>query len=297
MSKRLVISAMLIGALVGVTMIPAANAAVSVAITNFRGVWDPTVSYAAGAIVTYNGQSYICTLKNKNVVPTDTDGWAVLDASGTPGPRGPSGATGPTGATGAAGPAGPVGQAGSMGPPGPAGAAGPTGATGSQGPTGAAGAPGATGPVGATGPQGATGPAGPPAAVIGYGSESSGGVSFTVAGTRYTLATTSPVSTSGTYIVNTSLILSVRPLDGLFCGFALASTGNPAGSGASQIQNPGNSINADEVISTAITSAIAVNAGDSIEVTCLSGAGASNSGDSSALVGATITAILLSQFN
>jgi hypothetical protein len=108
--------AMLIALSFSATLTPTANAAISIAVTNFRGLWDSTVSYGEGAIVTYNGQSCICTVKNKNVVPTNTEAWAVLDASGTQGPQGPAGATGATGATGPAGPAGP---AGSMGIPGP----------------------------------------------------------------------------------------------------------------------------------------------------------------------------------
>jgi hypothetical protein len=299
MKKRIVLAsswcAILIGLSLSATMTPAANAAISIALTNFRGTWDPTVSYGAGAIVTYQGQSYISIDKNSNVVPTNTEAWAVLDAAGTPGPAGvpgSTGATGPTGASGSPGPAGPAGPAGAMGIPGPAGVAGAAGPTGTQGPAGPS---GATGPAGATGPQGPTGAAGPPANVIGYANSGSAAALLSTAGTKYNVVSTIPISTTGTYIVNASLNLQVLPLDTVECGFVLASTGNFVGF-LSQTTNFGNSANADEAITTAFTAAFPVSAGDSIEITCQSGGG-SNNGNSSSVSGSTITAILLSKLN
>jgi hypothetical protein len=164
MKKRALIASsscvMLFGLALSATMSSPADAAISIAVTNFRGVWDPTVAYGAGAIVTYNGQSYIAIVKNNNVVPTQTDAWAMLDAAGSPGLQGPKGATGPAGP---AGPMGPAGAAGAMGPSGPQGLpglTGPAGATGPAGNTGAAGPVGATGATGLQGPAGPQGPAG-----------------------------------------------------------------------------------------------------------------------------------------
>ena len=140
--------AMLMGLILYAAMTPPAAAAISIAVTNFRGDWDPTVNYGAGAVVTYSGQSYIAIVKNNNVVPTETDAWAILDAKGA---QGPVGAAGAAGATGAPGPAGPAGPAGAMGIP------GASGAQGAAGPAGAAGAPGPQGPIGLTGSPGTNG--------------------------------------------------------------------------------------------------------------------------------------------
>src|ERR1700677_2512750 len=123
MNKRTLIAsswcAMLIGLSLSATVIPLANAAISIAVTNYRGNWDPTANYAAGAIVSYAGQSYIAIVKNNNVTPTQTDAWAVLDAPGPTGPKGAQGPQGSPGSAGATGPAGPAGPAGAMGIPGP----------------------------------------------------------------------------------------------------------------------------------------------------------------------------------
>jgi len=146
--------AMLLGLFLSAAMAAPAAAAISIAITNFRGDWDPTVSYSAGAVVTYSGQSYIAIVKNNNVIPTETDAWAILDAQGAQGPYGPASATGAAGATGATGPAGPAGPIGLPGPVGPAGAQGPAGPAGATGSQGAVGATGAAGPPGPAGPAG-----------------------------------------------------------------------------------------------------------------------------------------------
>jgi hypothetical protein len=104
------------------------------------------------------------------------------------------------------------------------------------------------------------------------------------------------VSTTGTYIVNATLILQVQPSDTVFCSFGLASTGSTPVVGFSQTSNFGNSANGAEGITTAFTAAVPVTAGDSIEITCQTG-GSSNNGNSSSVSGSTITAILLSKLN
>jgi hypothetical protein len=152
------------------TLAGTAHAATIVSITNYRGAWVSTGLYGAGAVVTFNGASYICLVANTGVAPnTNTGDWAILDAPGATGATGPTGPQGAPGPTGPAGPAGPNGASGAPGAIGPAGPAGPAGAAGATGPAGASGAPGATGaagpqgpagPVGATGPQGPTGLAG-----------------------------------------------------------------------------------------------------------------------------------------
>jgi hypothetical protein len=150
-------SVLLMGLFLGMAMTAPTIAAISIGITNFRGEWDLTVNYGAGAVVTYKGQTYIAIVKNNNVVPTNTDAWAILDSAGAQGPLGPSGAKGATGATGPGGPTGSVGPPGPLGPAGPAGAQGPAGATGANGSIGATGATGAAGPQGPAGPAGANG--------------------------------------------------------------------------------------------------------------------------------------------
>jgi hypothetical protein len=126
-----------------------APAATSIAITNFRAAWASSAAYAAGAVVTYNGASYICLLKNSGVAPsTNSSDWAILDA---PGATGATGSAGAAGAQGVMGPPGPAGPAGTAGAPGPAGTQGPAG------PVGPAGAPGEQGPTGLTGAQGPPG--------------------------------------------------------------------------------------------------------------------------------------------
>ena len=146
------LSAMLIVGLFATTVTAPAGAT-NVPITNFRAVWDKTLSYGAGAVVTYSGASYISLVSgNLNVAPnTNTAKWAILDAPGAPGA---------TGATGPAGPAGPTGATGPAGAQGPQGAMGLPGATGATGPTGSKGDTGATGPAGPAGPTGATGDTG-----------------------------------------------------------------------------------------------------------------------------------------
>ncbi len=148
----------------------------------FLGDWNSAYNYPRGAIVTYNGATWLRLPAVQSTVPTgngsapgtDTTQWQQISgAQGPPGPQGPQGPQGPDGLTGPAGPAGPQGLAGPEGPAGPAGAtgpqgpAGPIGATGPAGPVGPVGPAGPTGAIGPEGPQGpagpigATGPAGP----------------------------------------------------------------------------------------------------------------------------------------
>jgi len=152
---------MVTGVFMSVAMPAPADAAISIALTNFRGNWDPTINYGAGAVVTYNGQSYIAIVKNVNVAPTETEAWTTLDAAGPQGPQGNTGAAGAPGAPGTAGATGPAGPAGPLGPPGPVGPAGSQGPAGATGANGSIGATGAAGPTGAQGPQGPPGPQGP----------------------------------------------------------------------------------------------------------------------------------------
>jgi hypothetical protein len=146
------------------------------------------------------------------------------------------------------------------------------------------------GPAGAAGAQGPTGPAGPPANVIGYANSGTSDVLLSTADTYFTVVSTVPVSTTGTYIVNASLILVVRNLDNVECGFFLASTGNAVGV-PSQTGTNANSGYVNELKSIPVTAAFPVSAGDSIEIACLSDVGGSD------VTGYTMTAILLNHIN
>ena len=138
-------------------------------ITSFAGAWRDTPTYRPGTVVTYQGSSYLCLVRNDRVAPnTNTGDWALLVSqgaagpAGAPGPAGPQGAQGPPGATGLQGPRGIPGRPGAAGPAGPRGATGSPGPAGVVGPMGAAGPVGAAGAVGPRGPAGPTGPAGLP---------------------------------------------------------------------------------------------------------------------------------------
>jgi hypothetical protein len=79
-------------------------AAVDVPITVFQGPWVAGVTYAPGAIVTYEGASYISILQSTHFAPaTHAAYWKVLDAAGAMGPAGPPGPQGPPGPTGPSG--------------------------------------------------------------------------------------------------------------------------------------------------------------------------------------------------
>jgi hypothetical protein len=93
---------------------------------NFMGVYASNFNYGVGAVVTYQGTSYVSEVSgNLSQIPgVSPSFWQVLSAQGVTGATGPTGATGGTGGTGLTGPAG---------------AQGATGATGSTGSTGAVG--------------------------------------------------------------------------------------------------------------------------------------------------------------
>ncbi len=166
-------------------------------VMNWKGFYDPLLTYAKHDAVSYLGTSYISQKDaNNSVPPTDWDVLAVkgdmgatgfTGAAGSNGVAGPAGAqgiqgiqglkgdigatglqgpTGLTGVSGAQGIQGIIGLTGTTGPTGPIGLTGTTGAQGVQGLTGAAGATGPTGTTGAAGAQGiqgftgATGPQG-----------------------------------------------------------------------------------------------------------------------------------------
>jgi hypothetical protein len=143
----------------------------------FMGVYASNFNYGIGAVVTYQGTSYVSeAVGNLGQTPGVSPAfWQVLSAQGVSGAMGAQGVTGPTGitgaigATGAQGVAGVAGTQGATGPQGPAGAQGLTGANGAvgaqgpqglQGVAGQAGAQGTQGVAGATGPQGPAGVAG-----------------------------------------------------------------------------------------------------------------------------------------
>jgi len=114
---------------------------------NFTGLFNPSTTYNAFDVVTYQGSTYDATtsIPASTTTPDIAPGWvlmAQMGAAGTPGLPGPAGAIGPAGSNGATGATG---------------AKGDTGAVGSQGPIGVDGATGPTGPAGPQGLQGATG--------------------------------------------------------------------------------------------------------------------------------------------
>ena len=136
----------------------------------FLGDWNAAYNYPRGAIVTYNGATYLrlpavqasAPVGNGNAPGTDATQWQQISgAQGPPGPAGPEGPQGPNGLTGDPGPAGPQGPQGNDGPAGPPGPVGATGPQGPQGPAGPTGPVGTTGPIGPQGPTGPIGPAGP----------------------------------------------------------------------------------------------------------------------------------------
>ena len=187
-----------------------APAATSIAITNYRAAWVSTAAYATGAVVTYNGASYICLMKNTGVAPSSNAGdWAILDApgaTGATGPAGPQGVPGPTGAVGAAGAQGVMGLPGPVGPAGTAGAAGPAGTQGPAGPVGPAGSSGAQGSTGLTGAQG------PPGAGLNVGTLS-GIVEMCAAGMGMGVASPTPALV---YIPGRAFTAYTDPASGSF---------------------------------------------------------------------------------
>ena len=119
----------------------------------YQGTYSPTINYSQGAVVVWEGTSYISLASGNhgNTPATDSSSWGLLSAAGADGAAGASGATGPQG---------PQGLPGNIGPSGPAGPTGAQGIPGQNGAQGLTGAIGATGLQGPTGPQGPAGPVG-----------------------------------------------------------------------------------------------------------------------------------------
>jgi Phage Tail Collar Domain len=73
-------------------------AAPDVAFKSFQGAWAAATTYNSGAVITYNGASYICILKNTHFAPpTHPNYWQIMDAPGATGPQGPPGPPGTQG--------------------------------------------------------------------------------------------------------------------------------------------------------------------------------------------------------
>jgi len=76
------LSAILVAVALGAVanMSAAAN---SVPMTIFKGAWESAAAYSPGEVVTYNGASYICLVKNKDVLPSmGTKDWSTLATGG-----------------------------------------------------------------------------------------------------------------------------------------------------------------------------------------------------------------------
>ncbi len=93
----------------------------------YYGNWSATASYPIGAIVYYEGSSYISVVRsNQNIVPgTSASNWAPFAAQGPMGPPGPVGAPGAPGVQGIPGIQGIPGSQGIQGPRGMQGPPGP----------------------------------------------------------------------------------------------------------------------------------------------------------------------------
>lgn len=147
--------------------------------------YSTSTSYAAGSVVTYNGDTFYALASNKNKNPaTDTKNWRMIGsdsniisknvapttADGNVGDYfinvttkvlyGPKTASGWGSEISLVGPQGPQGLTGVAGPQGPQGIQGLKGDTGGEGPIGVTGAIGATGPQGIQGIKGDKGDAG-----------------------------------------------------------------------------------------------------------------------------------------
>lgn len=80
-----------------------------------KGEWSSTTAYTKLDLVSYQGNSYVCTVANTNQVPTNTSYWQLSAQKGRDGANGKDGAQGPKGDTGDRGPAGPTGPQGPKG--------------------------------------------------------------------------------------------------------------------------------------------------------------------------------------
>jgi hypothetical protein len=72
----------------------------------WRGYYAEATAYIIGDVVSYNGSTYICTLANVGISPTDTDYWDLFSPKGATGPKGDTGVQGPPGEQGIQGPQG-----------------------------------------------------------------------------------------------------------------------------------------------------------------------------------------------
>jgi hypothetical protein len=96
---------------------------------NFRVTFDPTATYAAYDVVTFNGSSYAAKAATNpgDPAPDTNPNWSLMAQHG---------GAGPAGVAGAVGPQGPAGPQGLPGPQGLMGLSGAQGAAGPQGPPG-----------------------------------------------------------------------------------------------------------------------------------------------------------------
>jgi Phage Tail Collar Domain len=90
--------AILIAALLNAALSAPTVAATDVAFKSFQGAWAADTPYSPGAVVTYNGASYICILQNAHFAPpTHPNYWQIMDAPGAMGLQGPPGPPGTQG--------------------------------------------------------------------------------------------------------------------------------------------------------------------------------------------------------
>jgi hypothetical protein len=90
--------AILIAAFLNAALSAPTVAATDVAFKSFQGAWAAATTYSPGAVVTYNGASYICILQNTHFAPaTHPNYWQIMDAPGATGPQGPPGPSGTQG--------------------------------------------------------------------------------------------------------------------------------------------------------------------------------------------------------
>ncbi len=123
------------------------------------GVWNDSVFYPVGAMVTHEGSAWVSVIGNNDGEPGEDQEWELVVERG---PAGPQGIQGPPGIQGEPGPEGIDGEEGPPGPQGDPGQKGIDGAEGPPGPPGPQGDPGQNGRDGDEGPPGPPGPHGDP---------------------------------------------------------------------------------------------------------------------------------------
>jgi hypothetical protein len=162
---------------------------------------------------------------------------------------------------------------------------GPRGPKGNQGNPGPQGPRGPQGPQGIQGPTGPTGPQGPPGISVGYSAILPFASDVPISGATVA-ALTNPIATSGLYYIAGSALLHIDINDGGgFCYDALASTGNFSQWGG------GNFVGGYEQAS--VTDALSINAGDSVELVCVT----TNNNGSSYVYDAGLTVTLINSGN